>query len=42
MLWGITTTEAGLIHTSTLIASAMGGWVAAFSPTASAACAPCN
>jgi MFS family permease len=28
MLWGITTTEAGLIHTSTLIASAMGGWVA--------------
>lgn len=28
MLWGITTTEAGLIHTSTLIASAVGGWVA--------------
>ena len=24
MLWGITTTEAGLIHTSTLIASAVG------------------
>ncbi|HGY2299869.1 TPA: MFS transporter [Pseudomonas putida] len=28
MLWGITTTEAGLIHTSTLIASAVGGWIA--------------
>jgi len=28
MLWGITTTEAGLIHTSTLVASAIGGWVA--------------
>lgn len=28
MLWGITTAEAGLIHTSTLIASALGGWVA--------------
>ena len=28
MLWGITTTEAGLIHTSTLIASAVGGWLA--------------
>jgi len=28
MLWGITTAEAGLIHTSTLIASALGGWIA--------------
>ena len=28
MLWGISTAEAGLIHTSTLIASAVGGWVA--------------
>lgn len=28
MLWGISTAEAGLIHTSTLIASAIGGWVA--------------
>ncbi|MFK3830246.1 MFS transporter [Pseudomonas fulva] len=28
MLWGITTIEAGLIHTSTLVASAIGGWVA--------------
>jgi len=28
MLWGITTTEAGLIHTNTLVASAIGGWVA--------------
>ena len=27
-MWGITTGEAGLIHTSTLIASAIGGWVA--------------
>src|SRR5476651_1063 len=27
-LWGITTGQAGLIHTSTLIASAIGGWVA--------------
>ncbi|HEK1768755.1 MULTISPECIES: MFS transporter [Pseudomonas] len=28
MIWGISTAEAGLIHTSTLIASAIGGWVA--------------
>nr|BFE90660.1 hypothetical protein GCM10020185_11960 [Pseudomonas brassicacearum subsp. brassicacearum] len=27
-MWGITTGQAGLIHTSTLIASAIGGWVA--------------
>lgn len=28
LMWGISTTEAGLIHTSTLIASAIGGWIA--------------
>lgn len=28
LMWGITTVEAGLIHTSTLIASAIGGWAA--------------
>nr|WP_314876036.1 MFS transporter [uncultured Pseudomonas sp.] len=28
MMWGITAADAGLIHTSTLIASAIGGWVA--------------
>ncbi|MCU7649781.1 MFS transporter [Pseudomonas piscis] len=27
-LWGITSAEAGLIHTSTLLASALGGWIA--------------
>ncbi|MBA6117769.1 MFS transporter [Pseudomonas putida] len=28
LMWGISTAEAGLIHTSTLIASAIGGWIA--------------
>ncbi|AZC49123.1 MULTISPECIES: MFS transporter [Pseudomonas] len=27
-LWGISSAEAGLIHTSTLLASALGGWIA--------------